>query len=169
MNGIFSYFRREYYTKYSIRVSYEIRQPTVQTIHTCMHAGTVGIPTHARNRVHFIYWYTAVQCMYGKSFFSVVVVVRNNMLKLTWYPLTHTNKSINLNQCDGCVCVRHAYEYYTIFILDVYVYIDFVQSHMILRNSNIYWNEADEQDVKSHHCIYWIRNHLAMWNSFNRQ
>lgn len=39
---------------------------------------------------------------------------------------------------------------------------------MILRNSNICWNEADEKDVKSHHSLYWIRNHLAMWNSFNR-
>lgn len=56
------------------------------------------------------------------------------------------------------VCVMHrllcACEYYTIFI---HRCIDFVQSHMILRNSSICWNETEEEeekkDVKSHHCI----------------
>lgn len=54
------------------------------------------------------------------------------------------------------VLVRDAQRFipYSYYMLNVDVCIDFVQSHMILRNSNICWNEADEQDVKSHHSVF---------------
>lgn len=90
-----------------------------------------------------LYWYT----MYEKSFFSVVVVVCNNMYsKLDTHSHIHKQINKNLIQCGEwvCVCVCDAqsfvlmniipYSYYNQY---VDVYIDFVQSHMILRNSNI--------------------------------
>lgn len=61
-----------------------------------------------------------------------------------------------------CVCARSLTMHKVFLLMNIschiytlyYMFIEFVQSHMILRNSNICWNEADEKDdVKLHHCI----------------
>lgn len=75
-------------------------------------------------------------------------------------------------KCGG-LCVRDAQTFVLVNIIPyLYYYYSFcTKSYDIAKfKHSLKWNRRKRErksDVKSHHSLYSIRNHLAMWNSFN--